>query len=163
MDEAILKYLAVVVVLVASREVVRTQGRQIKAWNQHSKTNKDTAIDGIIPTSSKKAVDESLHNVNSVPEDSSNGDHIISTYRPTTPGNSPGVGHRKFGEESRDTKTKEVVVESPDAKHYYSAMSKGSETYFKPTEPGHSPGVGHAAHQNKGNGEVEGVQNQLSN
>ncbi|KAI9113409.1 hypothetical protein K1719_015336 [Acacia pycnantha] len=136
MGEAILKYLAIVVVLVAFNEVIITQGRQIKISNQNSKMNKDTSIDNTIPTSLGKD------------DGDSNGDHL-SAHRPTTPGNSPGVGHKIFGVEKEDIKAKMVAVESPDAKHYYFETSEESKPYYKSTDPGHSPGVGHAVHQNK--------------
>ncbi|KAI9113479.1 hypothetical protein K1719_015406 [Acacia pycnantha] len=138
MGEAILKYLAIVVVLVAFDEVIITQGRQIKISNQNSKMNKDTSIDTTIPTSLGKD------------DGDSNGDHL-SAHRPTTPGNSPGVGHKIYGVENEDIKEKMVAVESPDAKHYYFETSEESKPYYKSTDPGHSPGVGHAVHQNEGN------------
>lgn len=122
MGEVILKYIAIVlvIVLVSFNEVTMTQGRQINASNKpnYSKMNKDTSI----------------HKVGAMFGES-NGQ--VSAHRPTSPGNSPGVGHKK------------IDVESPDAK-YYSVMS-GELKNFKPTDPGHSPGVGHALSQNEGN------------
>ncbi|KAG6397316.1 hypothetical protein SASPL_143482 [Salvia splendens] len=49
------------------------------------------------------------------------------TFQPTTPGNSPGVGHL-FG--TKDHSMEEVKGGKPDG--------------FQPTSPGHSPGVGHS-------------------
>ncbi|CAJ1942765.1 unnamed protein product [Sphenostylis stenocarpa] len=62
-----------------------------------------------------------------------------NAFRPTTPGNSPGVGHRKFAPEDKDMKAKEVV-HSPNVKY----VTEGTTNGFKPTNPGHSPGVGHS-------------------
>ncbi|KAK4260067.1 hypothetical protein QN277_003235 [Acacia crassicarpa] len=140
MGEAILKYLAIVVVLVAFNEVFITQGRQIKISNPNSKMDKDTSVDNTIPTSLGKD------------DGDSNGDHL-NAHRPTTPGNSPGVGHKIFGVENEDINEKMVAVESPDAKHYYFETSDHEESkpYYKSADRGHSPGVGHAVHQNKGN------------
>ncbi|CAL0330762.1 unnamed protein product [Lupinus luteus] len=67
----------------------------------------------------------------------------ISAFRPTSPGDSPGVGHRHVGE---DEEMKAVVeVQSPNVRVHVNEETKNG---FKPTEPGHSPGVGHAF-QNK--------------
>ncbi|XP_028783729.1 precursor of CEP9-like [Neltuma alba] len=155
--EAIHKYVAVLAILVAFPEFLITQGRQIKSLNQHL-TSKDTTLFDInVTTSAEKVVDSSTtpnQHMNAVSEES-NRDHV-SAYRPTNPGTSPGVGHRKFGEETKDIKAK-VVVQSPPNGEY--SLAEGSKTDFRPTDPGHSPGVGHSAHQNKNNGEVGRVQN----
>ncbi|OIV93765.1 hypothetical protein TanjilG_07668 [Lupinus angustifolius] len=66
----------------------------------------------------------------------------ISAFRPTSPGDSPGVGHRF--EEYGDMKGV-VVVQSPNVRVHVNEETKNG---FKPTQPGHSPGVGHA-YQNK--------------
>jgi len=63
-----------------------------------------------------------------------------NAFRPTTPGSSPGVGHRKFATEDKDIKAT-VAIQSPDVKVH---VTEGTESGFKPTNPGHSPGVGHA-------------------
>ncbi|KAL1569427.1 hypothetical protein AAHA92_00908 [Salvia divinorum] len=49
------------------------------------------------------------------------------TFQPTTPGNSPGVGH------SFATKY-----------HSMEEVKAGKTDGFQPTTPGHSPGVGHS-------------------
>lgn len=56
-------------------------------------------------------------------------------FRPTTPGNSPGVGHH-FVEGSGTAAGGRSV-------HYV----KGLKDDFRPTTPGHSPGIGHALHR----------------
>ncbi|KAF1862619.1 hypothetical protein Lal_00013380 [Lupinus albus] len=68
---------------------------------------------------------------------------IISAFRPTSPGDSPGVGHKSVGEDE-DMKAV-VVVQSPDVRVHVNDETKNG---FKPTNPGHSPGVGHS-YQNK--------------
>ncbi|KAL9326966.1 hypothetical protein ACSQ67_007611 [Phaseolus vulgaris] len=93
------------------------------------------------PSSEKKKVDSfaiAKHDVESF------GD--TNAFRPTTPGNSPGVGHRKFATQDKDMKAT-VAVESPDVKVH---VTEGTESGFKPTNPGHSPGVGHAQHNQIG-------------
>ncbi len=55
-------------------------------------------------------------------------------FRSTTPGNSPGVGHRSF-----------VKQNSPGATHYIT----GTKEDFRPTSPGHSPSVGHSVGKNE--------------
>lgn len=66
-----------------------------------------------------------------------------NSFRPTTPGSSPGVGHRNFIVEDKNVKTM-VVVQSPNVKTF--VTNKRSDDGFKPTNPNHSPGVGHAYH-----------------
>ncbi|KAK4260070.1 hypothetical protein QN277_003238 [Acacia crassicarpa] len=151
---AILKYLAAVLILVACHEVDMTQGRQIKALNQpHFWINKDTTFDSNVPTSAEMAV-------NAISNKDTDGD--VSAYRPTNPGNSPGVGNRKSEVGNKDIKEKVAVIQSPADVIEYS-LDEGSKNDFRPTDPGHSPGAGHAAHPNKNNGEVGRVQNQLGN
>ncbi|KAI9113600.1 hypothetical protein K1719_015527 [Acacia pycnantha] len=148
--QAIHKYVAVIFILVAFREVVISEGRQIKALNQHLMNKDTTLLDANVPTSAEKAVDSSRipnHNMMNAVSQDSNGDHV-STYRPTTPGNSPGVGHRKSGEETKDIKAKVAVIQSPPEVEY--SLDEGSKTDFRPTGPGHSPGIGHS----ENNGEV---------
>ncbi|KAI9113446.1 hypothetical protein K1719_015373 [Acacia pycnantha] len=147
--QAILNYVVVVIILIAFHEVVITQGRQIKALNQqHFWISKDSTFESNVPTSSAEMA------VNAISNKITNGD--VSAYRPTTPGNSPGVGHRKSGVEDKDMKEK-VGVHSPPEVEY--SLTEGSKTDFRPTDPGHSPGVGHS----ENNGEVGRVQNQLRN
>ncbi|KAK4260071.1 hypothetical protein QN277_003239 [Acacia crassicarpa] len=145
--QAILNYVVVVIILIiAFHEVVITQGRQIKALNQqHFWINKDTTFESNVPTSSAEMA------VNASSNKNTNGD--VSAYRPTTPGNSPGVGHRKSGEEAKDMKAKVAVVQSPPEVEY--SLDEGSKTDFRPTDPGHSPGIGHS----ENNGKVGRVQN----
>ncbi|CAA7056914.1 unnamed protein product [Microthlaspi erraticum] len=58
-------------------------------------------------------------------------DHFTAGYTddfgPTSPGNSPGIGHKMKESENVD----------------------GFKDEFKPTTPGHSPGVGHAVKNNE--------------
>ncbi|KAI9113632.1 hypothetical protein K1719_015559 [Acacia pycnantha] len=157
MGEAILKYLALtLIILVACHEVDMAQGRQIKALNQqHFWVNKGTIIDSNVPTSSA----EMAVTVNEISNKDTNGD--VTAYRPTNPGNSPGVGHRKSGVENEGVKEKVVLVQSPPDVVEYS-LDEESKNDFRPSDPGHSPGAGRADHQNKNNGEVGRVQNQLA-
>lgn len=84
--------------LTACLETQFTQGRQLKGvMSEHKK-------DGA------KLV------VSPPPAELSSSD----AFQPTTPGNSPGVGHS------------------------FSTMAAGKTDGFQPTTPGHSPGVGHS-------------------
>ncbi|KAK7331099.1 hypothetical protein VNO77_25313 [Canavalia gladiata] len=131
--KALHKYFAVFLALVACYETLLTQGRQIKPLNQHS-----------LLSSEKKKVDSSMIPKLGV---ASFGDSVadVNAFRPTTPGNSPGVGHRKFAAQDKVMKAIVSTVQSPDVKVY---VTEGSENDFRPTDPGHSPGVGHSQ-QNK--------------
>nr|KYP59543.1 hypothetical protein KK1_014979 [Cajanus cajan] len=137
------KYFAVFLALVACHDSLLTHGREIKPFTRIPQPLK--AIVNNDPTPSLEKKDESI--VTSKYGFASFGNSGVAYtngFRPTTPGNSPGVGHRKFAEEDKDMKAK-VVVNSPDVKVY---VTEGTKNGFKPTDPGHSPGVGHAQ-QNK--------------
>ncbi|CAK9315237.1 unnamed protein product [Citrullus colocynthis] len=54
-------------------------------------------------------------------------------FRPTTPGNSPGVGHHS-------------VRRSGTVAATAAASQEGLKDDFRPTAPGHSPGIGHVLH-----------------
>lgn len=62
----------------------------------------------------------------------------IDGFRPTAPGNSPGVGHF-YTKNDVKVQSKGVGIR-PDVGH----SNAGSNEDFKPTQPGHSPGVGHS-------------------
>lgn len=102
-----------------------------------------------------------------------NSEHQGVAFRPTTPGNSPGVGHalvtnrvfgypnsppvKKEGETSQPTslrnkfaftKSNELAkqIRSPGDNNWH--FVAGNKDDFRPTAPGHSPGVGHALSKN---------------
>ncbi|KAM5576495.1 precursor of CEP9-like [Rosa sericea] len=58
-------------------------------------------------------------------------------FRPTTPGNSPGAGHKSL--QGSEPKTLVGV-----GKYF----ATGTKEDYRPTQPGHSPGVGHAFQEN---------------
>lgn len=144
------KYFAVFLALVACHGSLPTHGRKIKPLIEDTHY-KPTSFPPLMKTS-----------IGNVPSQSSSEKKVASfgdsagadtnAFRPTTPGSSPGVGHRKFAGEDNNKDMKEVVVvQSPDVKVYVTS-SEGSKNAFKPTVPGPSPGVGHV-HQNK-NGQL---------
>ncbi|KAI9113658.1 hypothetical protein K1719_015585 [Acacia pycnantha] len=124
--QAILRYLAVVIVLIiACHEIVITQGRQIKALKKNVATRTNQLVNGV--------------------SEDSNGDQV-NAHRPTTPGNSPGIGHyRRSGEDNnKDLKTKvhDVALQSPPNVEY-SLTQESSKTDFRPTIPNFNSGIGH--------------------
>ncbi|KAF1872357.1 hypothetical protein Lal_00016655 [Lupinus albus] len=132
------KYVAVFLTLIAFHDSLQTQARKIKPLNT------DTSL----PTSSSenKVLNSPMiprYEVSSFRDSKTD----INAFRPTSPGGSPGVGH-KYAEEFDDMKAM-VVVQSPDIRVHLN--NEGTINGFKPTEPGHSPGVGHA-YQNKNGG-----------
>lgn len=152
--QATRKYLVVLLALVAFNGTLLIQGRQIKPLNQHFSLKKGTLVQEYnpvtplkpttnvhTPSSEKKKVDSSVtpskQGVESFGDSSD-----TNAFRPTTPGNSPGVGHH--AQENKYMKAK-IVVHSPEVKVY---VTEGTPNGFKPTDPGHSPGVGHSQ-QNK--------------
>ncbi|KAK3000084.1 hypothetical protein RJ639_023685 [Escallonia herrerae] len=124
---------AFLLVVLACHETLRTEGRQLKVKKQEI-----TSIEvdlTVAPASDTKApgVDHSVAtrkgiNPPKAPTQSLGlGDlaaQTVDDFRPTTPGNSPGVGH-SFHQEN--------------VSHYFTA---GNSNDFRPTVPGHSPGVG---------------------
>ncbi|OIW09723.1 hypothetical protein TanjilG_09396 [Lupinus angustifolius] len=131
------KYVAVFLILLACHVSLQTQARKIKPLNTYT----------TLPTSSENKVLDSpmipRYEVASFRDSKTD----INAFRPTSPGGSPGVGH-KSSEEGDDMKAM-VVVQSPDLRVHLN--NEGTKNGFKPTEPGHSPGVGHV-YQNKNGG-----------
>ncbi|CAH9148786.1 unnamed protein product [Cuscuta epithymum] len=65
----------------------------------------------------------------------------VDTFRPTTPGNSPGVGHHRVAP-TLISNNDEIPPGSP----YRPTSGGGASSHvdtFQPTTPGNSPGVGH--------------------
>ncbi|CAJ1942771.1 unnamed protein product [Sphenostylis stenocarpa] len=132
------KCLVIFLALLAFNGALLTHCRKIKPLNQHSLLKEDIAVvqsNVPTPSSEKKKVDSSV-----IPENGVEGSGDANAFRPTTPGSSPGVGHRKFASEDKDMKAT-VAVHSSHVKIY---VTEGTDSGFKPTNPGHSPGVGHA-------------------
>jgi len=130
------KYFFIFLALVACHGSLLAYGRKIntKPLNQHSLPNTKTVANHV---PSQKTNSESPHYEEARKlEDSGAGN--TNAFRPTTPGGSPGVGHRIITSEDKNM-TSLLAVQSPDGE-----VSQGSKNDFKPTDPGHSPGVGHA-------------------
>ncbi|KAL9158138.1 hypothetical protein ABFS82_08G048200 [Erythranthe guttata] len=64
--------------------------------------------------------------------------HEKDGFQPTTPGNSPGVGHSFEGQKRNNG---QQIKEQADLNFNSPA---GKADAFQPTTPGHSPGVGHS-------------------
>ncbi|KAL2333579.1 hypothetical protein Fmac_014792 [Flemingia macrophylla] len=145
------KYFAVFLALVACHDSFLTHGREIKPSTQHSSLNKGT----VVPEDSPQPLKASVNNVLTPSSEKKDGSTVtpgygvesygqysgatyINAFRPTTPGNSPGVGHRKFARQDNDMKAK---VRSPGVNAH---VTEETQNGFKPTNPGHSPGVGYA-------------------
>ncbi|QCD81648.1 hypothetical protein DEO72_LG2g1979 [Vigna unguiculata] len=135
------KCVVIFLVLIAFNGSLLTHCREIKPLNQHYSLKKDTSANVPAPSSENKKVDSFVISKQDV-----EGFGDTNAFRPTTPGSSPGVGHRKFATEDKDMKAT-VEVQSPDVMVH---VTEGTESGFKPTNPGHSPGVGHAQHNQMG-------------
>ncbi|XP_041000615.1 precursor of CEP9-like [Juglans microcarpa x Juglans regia] len=66
-------------------------------------------------------------------------------FRPTTPGNSHGVGHA-FPDHEADVELKAIGKSQKGVGH----SVNGFKYDYRPTAPGHSPGVGHVLQNKKG-------------
>ncbi|XP_061362242.1 precursor of CEP9-like [Gastrolobium bilobum] len=153
---------ALFLTLATCNDFLLTHGRQIKPLNQHSSLNTDsvvtkdnsqpplpplkTRVNVPIPSSDNK-VDSPMMPNYEVASFGDSGEAYTNAFQPTTPGVSPGVGHRNFKGEGNNMKVM-VAVESPDVKV---SVTEGSKNDFQPTDPGHSPGVGHAQQNKIGN------------
>lgn len=62
-------------------------------------------------------------------------------FRPTTPGNSPGVGH-SFSNQEADMESKVVNKGNKSPGTTTHSLTEFKDD-FRPTSPGHSPGIGH--------------------
>ncbi|KAG4933586.1 hypothetical protein AAZX31_17G169700 [Glycine max] len=149
------KYFFIFLALVVCDGSLLTHGRKIniKPLNQlHSSLNTKTIANHPNPTSLpslKTKVESPQHHEESSKLEDSGADNT-NAFRPTTPGGSPGVGHKMITSSSEDNKVKTmVVVHSPDVEVF---KTEGSKDDFKPTDPGHSPGVGHAYKNKIGDG-----------
>ncbi|KZV45995.1 hypothetical protein F511_10685 [Dorcoceras hygrometricum] len=134
-------------------EIQLTEGRQLKDLKKNeSGANKNH--EGLQPHASKPMINKQIperKNYNQIvteqrqtipPMTHSNefGSSDIShsnDFRPTQPGNSPGVGHSFTGR--KDSVQAEVKSHESGVTH----TVEGSTDDFRPTGPGHSPGVGH--------------------
>ncbi|KAK7331094.1 hypothetical protein VNO77_25308 [Canavalia gladiata] len=135
------KYFAVFLALVAFHDALLiTNARQIKPLKQqHSSPNKDT-VALALEHNLKSTLPSSQKNVNLASlGDSDEG--YTNAFRPTTPGGSPGVGHRIITAQNNNNMKATVTVQSPDVDM---SLTEGTKDDFKPTDPGHSPGVGHS-------------------
>ncbi|KAA0045832.1 uncharacterized protein E5676_scaffold123G00110 [Cucumis melo var. makuwa] len=85
------------------------------------------------------------HTSSHIPSHSSLGDGFRESnvgskddFRPTTPGNSPGVGHHSV----QRSGTMAAIASNNQLVH----NTEGLKDDFRPTAPGHSPGIGHVLH-----------------
>lgn len=115
-SQAIPKYFVIFLALVACNNSLLTHARPIKPMNQHSSQNTGNVVADFEVSGATDA----------------------NAFRPTTPGNSPGVGHH-FAVEDNNMKAMGVVQNQV----VEVSATERSESGFKPTNPGHSPGVGH--------------------
>ena len=145
------KCFTVLLALLACHGVLLTHGRQITSM-KYSTTNTETA-EKQNPQVTLPSLNNSSTNVFSSAEEkvdeplkvkyhvAASDDSGTNAFRPTTPGKSPGVGHRTFAGDDNDMKA-QVAVCSPDVpKDYY--ITEESTDDFRRTSPGHSPRVGH--------------------
>ncbi|XP_010412699.1 PREDICTED: uncharacterized protein LOC104699044 [Camelina sativa] len=76
-------------------------------------------------------------------------------FAPTSPGHSPGVGHKKGNANVEKFKDDFKPTEGTNGQNHFKT---GSTDDFAPTSPGNSPGIGHK----RGNGNVKGSKDDLA-
>ncbi|KAJ1395563.1 hypothetical protein SESBI_33251 [Sesbania bispinosa] len=133
--QAMIKYVAVIVALFVCNYSLPIHGRHLKPFKnqQHSSLNTGSVVKpqpSLSPLNVAVAMKPN-HKVASFGDSGAD----TNAFRPTTPGGSPGVGHRYVNN---------VKVQSPSHDVEISVTTEGSKNDFKPTDPGHSPGVGHS-------------------
>ncbi|CAA3030278.1 Hypothetical predicted protein [Olea europaea subsp. europaea] len=107
---------ALLLAAIACLEISFSEGRQLNAFKKQEQIfpqNKGNNEFGLSSTSDEV-------------------DNYVNDFRPTNPGNSPGIGHRFEAEND---------VAQPKTLSF--ASGKNTDD-FRPTKPGHSPGVGHS-------------------
>ncbi|CAG7865102.1 precursor of CEP9 [Brassica rapa] len=80
---------------------------------------------------------------------------VTDDFAPTSPGNSPGIGHKKGhanvkGVEDNFKPTEGRMLQKTNGQSHFKT---GLTDDFAPTSPGHSPGMGHK----KGSANIEGL------
>ncbi|CAL5367015.1 unnamed protein product [Camellia sinensis] len=151
---------AILLALIAYNEILFTEGRQLKAMGkdeynsmQAINLNQNPEGEGLgydLPAphaSHVHIIDHSVTEKKDPPQTTTLnqsrvfGDSVAvykDDFRPTTPGNSPGVGHLFSGQkEDAPTNSK-----SNGTGISHSAADNTDD--FRPTQPGHSPGIGHS-------------------
>ncbi|CAI8609252.1 unnamed protein product [Vicia faba] len=134
--QSMLQHFALFLALIVFNYSLQSHARLLKPLDQHNVP---------ISTSEKKIVSSMKSHKEVASSFGDSSENHTYAFQPTTPGNSPGVGHRYFTEENIDMKSKKTLVQSPDHNIY---VTEDTKNEFKKTDPGHSPGVGHA-YQNK--------------
>lgn len=82
---------------------------------------------------------------------------VTDDFAPTTPGNSPGIGHKKGHANVKDNfkSTQGRMLQKTKGQYHFKT---GLTDDFAPTSPGHSPGMGHK----KMNANVEGLKDNFA-
>ncbi|VVB05200.1 unnamed protein product [Arabis nemorensis] len=142
-----------------------TEGRRLQKTNgqEHFKTG---TTDDFAPTSPgnspgighKNGVanaegfkDDFKHTEGRMPQKMNGQNHFKTTgstddFAPTSPGNSPGIGHKKGNANVKGLKndfepTEERRLQKTNEQDHF--ITAGSTDDFAPTSPGNSPGMGH--------------------
>jgi hypothetical protein len=137
--QSTLKHFALFLALTAFNYSLQSHARLIKPLNKQNVP---------ILTLVKKIDSSMKSNNEEVAFQPTSEDHT-NAFQPTTPGNSPGVGHKSFAKKDINMKSKKVVVvQSPDDNI---STTEDIINDFKKTDPGHSPGVGHSFNNKIGN------------
>ncbi|KAJ4714916.1 Precursor of CEP9 [Melia azedarach] len=126
--QSINKCVILLSLVIACYAILSTEGRQLKQTNKKEATAAKASS-----TEGKKKILPPIGY-----DDSTTA--FKDDFRPTTPGNSPGVGH-SFAQEEADVESNVVADHSVSTAGH---SVTGFKDDFRPTAPGHSPGVGHA-------------------
>lgn len=155
---------AIILAVITCHGILSAEGRQLKPMKRQAGVQTVSSTKDKIPPPSTRSMESST-----VAEP-------VDDFRPTTPGNSPGVGH-SYAEHSAVVQPNEagdvMKLLNKESKQEFTSEQKVSTVEnsidgFRPTAPGNSPGVGHSYTKNdvkvqqKGSGIGSGVSHSVA-
>ncbi|KAK1363826.1 hypothetical protein POM88_039387 [Heracleum sosnowskyi] len=144
---------AIILAVITCHGILSAEGRQLKPMKRQVGVQTVLSTKDKFPPPSTRSMESST-----VAEP-------INDFRPTTPGNSPGVGH-SYAEHSVVIQPNEagdvMKLLTKESKQEFTSKQKvstvgNSVDGFRPTAPGNSPGVGHSYTKNDVKVQQKGV------
>ncbi|KAM7510371.1 hypothetical protein LguiB_009246 [Lonicera macranthoides] len=143
---------AFLLAVIACHQILLTEGRQLKSMKKQDFNTIEERRNLVSPTQTLGSGNIEAGNVDD--------------FRPTTPGNSPGVGH-SFEEHNVDVEPEalgngstvgsSLAGNTDDSRP--TVPEQGNVDDFRPTTPGYSPGAGHSFEEHNVDVEPEALGN----
>ncbi|KAM7507087.1 hypothetical protein LguiA_017540 [Lonicera macranthoides] len=144
---------AFLLAVIACHQILLTQGRQLKSMKKQDFNHSVASKKNTFPPSPTQTLE--FGNIEA---------GNVDDFRPTTPGNSPGVGH-SFEEHNVDVEPEALGSGSTIASSLagntddFRPTVPGNVDDFRPTTPGNSPGAGHSFEEHNVDVESEALGN----